>query len=86
MDEGTIGKDDYDLDALKKAKPQDRAFYNNLFIDGVFVLGKGFVLVDSLPTKSPLIKQICKIDQLTSDYIWIYGVEKRTSNAMGFAQ
>ena len=65
-------EDDYNLNALKKAKPQDRAFFNNLFIDGVFVLGKGYVLVDSLPEGSPLIEQ----DQLTSDYIWISGVEK----------
>ena len=34
------------------------------------------MLVDSLPAESPLIDKIDKIDQLTSDHIWIYGVEK----------
>lgn len=43
---------DYGIDDLKKTDGDNREFFNHQFIDGVFVLGKGFVCLDSLPHRS----------------------------------
>lgn len=61
---------DYGLDDLSKTEPADREFFNHLFIDGIFVLGKGFVAVDSLPFQSPFE------EAPPPSGIWIYGTER----------
>ena len=45
-------EDGFGLDDLRNSNPGERGFFNHLFVDGVFVLGKGFVAVDSLPFES----------------------------------
>lgn len=62
-------EDDYNLKALMEADPQKRSYFNNLFLDGVFVLNKGFVTVDASPFVSPLVQD----DKIPRDHIWIYG-------------
>ena len=69
-------EDDYGLDDLMKAKPEDRAFFNHLFLDGVFVLGKGFVLIDSLPFQSHVGRAIQEGLAVPSEEIWIHGSER----------
>ena len=43
---------DCGIDDLRKTDGDNRGFFNHLFIDGVFVLGRGFVCLDSLPHQS----------------------------------
>lgn len=69
-------EDDFGLDDLKKAKPEDRQFFYHLFLDGVFVLGKGFVLVDSLPFESHVGRAIRYGLPVPSEEIWIHGSER----------
>ena len=61
--------DDYNLSTLRQTDPKQRDFFNHTFIDGVFLLGRGFVLVDSLPFRS-LLAESDDIDGV-SEYIWI---------------
>ncbi len=68
-------EEDYNLSTLKKTDPKERDFFNNLFVDGIFVLRKGYVLVDALPIQSNLVK----LDALPLDHIWIYGKENELS-------
>ena len=46
---------DYGLDKLRQQPPEDRTLFNHYFIDGVFVLGTGYVAVDALPMRSHLV-------------------------------
>ena len=69
-------EDDFRLDDLKKAKPEDRFFFNHLFLDGVFVLGKGFVLVDSLPFESRVGRAIQEGVPVPPEEIWIHGSDR----------
>lgn len=62
--------DAYNLDALRATEPKQRVFFNNQFIDGVFVLGLGYVLVDALPFQSPLIELNALGEAIPLDHIW----------------
>ena len=66
-------EDDYNLNTLRSTDPEDRGFYNNLFIDGVFVLGRGCILVDALPFQSPLTQAIEQRQFVPRDHIWLQG-------------
>ena len=69
-------EDDFRLDGLRKAKPEDRQFFNHLFLDGIFVLGKGFVLIDSLPFESQVARAIQYGIPVPSEEIWIHGSQR----------
>ena len=69
-------EDEFRLDDLKKAKLEDRYFFNHMFLDGIFVLGKGFVLIDSLPFESQVGRAIQKGLPVPSEEIWIHGSER----------
>ena len=62
-------EDNYKLGALRSIDPKERSFYPHLFIDGIVVLGRGFVCVDTLPFQSPLIK----LPETSRDHMWIAG-------------
>ena len=47
-------ENDFRLDDLENSEPEKREFFNHLFVDGVFVLSRGFVVVDALPFQSPI--------------------------------
>ena len=61
--------DDYGLDRLKETEPGERSFFGHTFIDGVFLLGRGFVLVDSQPFRSFLVDHR-DVDNML-EHIWI---------------
>ncbi len=65
--------DDYNLKQLRQTHPNQRGFFNHTFIDGVFVLQRGFVLVDGLPIRSPLADkpEIENLDDFLR-LIWIH--------------
>ena len=69
-------EDDYGLDALRKANLADRQFFNHKFIDGIFVLGKGFVLIDSLSLKSSIHSAIKQGLPVTPNEIWIHSSDR----------
>lgn len=50
-------KDDYGLDPLRTAPPEDRAYFPHRFVDGVFILNRGYVYVDALPFESVVAGQ-----------------------------
>ena len=45
---------DFGISDLAVTQPHNRSFYNHTFVDGVFILGKGFVVVDALPFESKI--------------------------------
>ena len=66
-------EDEYNIDALKVAEGDERDYFNHLFIDGVFVLGTGFVCLDSLPFESRLHAAHRMGISITTDHVWVYG-------------
>lgn len=68
-------EDGYNLNALRATEPEQRGFFNNQFIDGVFVLGLGYVLVDALLFQSPLIKLKAIGEAIPLDHIWLCSEE-----------
>ena len=66
-------EDDYGLDTLKAADPRGRSFFNHSFIDGVFVLGRGFVFVDTLPFHSQIAAAIEKGLAISPNEMWVFG-------------
>lgn len=60
---------DYRLDELRQCPPEKRSFFDHHFIDGVFVLGTGYVAVDALPTRSHLVNSQHSHE---TDLIWEY--------------
>lgn len=66
---------EFNLDKLKSTSGKDREFYNHLFVDGVFVLGKGYVHLDVLPFESILEALALRGDDVPTDNIWIYAEE-----------
>lgn len=69
-------EDDFRVDDLKKTKPEDRQFFNHLFLDGVFVLGKGFVTIDSLPFESQVARAIQDGANIAPEEIWMHSPER----------
>ena len=67
---------DYGLDQLGVCNPEDRAFFDHKFIDGIFVLGKGFVVVDALPFESKVGRAIQMGLEVPPSEIWIHGSER----------
>ena len=69
-----IGKEsNYGLDRLKKTNPDERGFFNHSFVDGIFILGKGYVLIDALPWDSPVGRAIQTGVEVPESEIWIHG-------------
>ncbi|MDE0232056.1 MAG: hypothetical protein OXI56_00025 [bacterium] len=70
----TIGREDeYGLDSLKATEPNKRFFFDHSFIDGVFVLGRGFVVLDALPFQSHIDRGIMKGLPIPPESVWVYG-------------
>lgn len=69
-------EDDFGLDDLRNTKSGEREFANHLFVDGVFVLGQGFVVVDALPFQSPVEGAIEAGITVPPSSIWIHGTER----------
>ncbi len=69
-------EDSFGLDDLRSTNPGERGFFNHLFVDGVFVLGQGFVAVDSLPFESPVERAIEQGFPVSPSEIWIHSPER----------
>jgi hypothetical protein len=63
---------DYGIDRLRETAAEDRSFFSHLFIDGVFILGKGYAYVDALPWQSRLVGAIHEGQQVPDGTIWGY--------------
>lgn len=72
--------DGYKLDALRSADPKDRYYFDHLFVDGVFVLGTGFVCLDTLPFESRFEAARELGISATKDDVWVHG----TDDELGF--
>ncbi len=62
-------EDDYRLKELCEADFASRNFFPHLFLDGVFVLNKGYVCIDAMPFQSPCVAQ----PDIPKDHIWLFG-------------
>ena len=67
---------DYGLDRLGACNPEDRQFFDHQFVDGIFVLGKGFVVVDALPFERQVARAIQMGHEVSPSEIWIHGSER----------
>ncbi|MCY3985528.1 MAG: hypothetical protein OXF23_00565, partial [Candidatus Dadabacteria bacterium] len=67
--------DQYNVAGLVNTEADERPYFNHLFIDGVFVLGKGYVLLDALPSGSGLHAARRCGRSVTSDHVWIHGTD-----------
>ena len=64
-------EDEYGLGELRKTTAQDRQYFRHLFVDGVFVLGKGYVHLDVLPFGSAIESLSSQGIDASLDHIWI---------------
>ena len=67
--------DEYNLSQLIDTPPENRSYFKHYFIDGIFILGKGYVVLDALPFESVLNSPELKGMALSTDHIWVYGEE-----------
>ena len=67
-------EDDYGLDQLRKTDPEERRFFDHLFLDGIFVLGKGYVVVDALPFGSQIASARQQGINVKPSEIWVQGL------------
>ena len=68
-------EDEYNLEELKNTPGEDRQYFGNLFIDGVFVLGTGYVHLDVLPFQSILQSANLEGNTISTAHIWVSGKE-----------
>ena len=69
-------EEDYGVSALEETEPGERAFFNHNFIDGVFVLGRGFVTLDALPFQSHIEQAIKDGFEVSPRAVWVFGREQ----------
>ena len=69
-------EENYKLDELRGTNPESRQFFNHLFIDGIFILGKGYALVDAFPFESQVARAIRKGIAVPPSEIWIWGSDR----------
>ena len=69
-------EDEFGLYDLENSEPGKRQFFNHLFVDGVFILGRGFVVVDALPFQSPIQWAIEHDVSVPPTQIWIRAPER----------
>ena len=64
---------EYGVDSLEATEPGKRFFHDHAFIDGVFVLGRGFVFLDALPFQSHIARAIEKGLPVPPEAVWVFG-------------
>ena len=67
---------EYGVEALRDKEPGSRAFFRHHFVDGVFLLGRGFVTLDSLPFKSQIEYAIEDGKTISPRAVWVWSREK----------
>lgn len=68
-------EEDYNIDKLRNTPGKDREYFDHSFIDGIFVLGRGYVHLDALPFQSLLQSVIHKGITVSTEHIWIHGYD-----------
>ena len=68
-------EDDYGVEALSETEPGKRSFFNHHFIDGVFLLGRGYVTLDALPFESFVVQAIEMGLSVSPKAMWIWSRE-----------
>lgn len=68
-------EEEYNIDELRNTSGENREYFDNLFIDGVFVLGKGYVHLDVLPFQSVLRSLELEGETIPTASVWVYGRE-----------
>ena len=69
-------ENEYGLNDLKKTEPSQRSFFDHQFIDGIFVLGRGFIYLDALPFRSPIEHAIKAGIAIAPSEIWALSEEQ----------
>ena len=69
-------EDEFGLEALSETEPSERFFFEHKFIDGVFLLGCGYVTIDALPFASNVDKAINNGVNISPNSIWVWSKEK----------
>ena len=69
-------EDEYGLDALADTPPDKRFFFNHSFVDGVFLLGRGYVTLDALPFGSHVDRAIQNGMPVSPRTIWSWSRER----------
>lgn len=64
-------EDNYGLDELRKTSGENRQYFGHSFVDGVFVLGRGYVHLDVMPFESGLQTLSSGGTEVSLDHIWI---------------
>ena len=77
-------EDEYGLDALRDTEPGKRFFFNHHFVDGVFVLGRGFVTLDATPFASHIASAIDMGLKVSPEEVWVYGREQELLTLWAF--
>lgn len=70
------GEGEYGLGALEDTDPEERAFFDHKFVDGVFVLGRGFVTLDALPFHSHISHAIEAGLEVPKNAVWVSSAEQ----------
>ena len=69
-------EDEYGLAALRDTEPGKRFFFNHHFVDGVFLLGRGYVTLDALPFASQIDRAIKRGLKVSPKEVWVCSREK----------
>ena len=69
-------EEEYGLGALEHTDPGKRGFFNHDFVDGVFVLGRGFVTLDALPFASHIASAIEDGLEVPTSTVWVFSREQ----------
>ena len=69
-------EDEYGIEALQNTDPNMRQSVNHNFVDGVFILGRGFVHVDALPFNSNIGQAIEAGHRVSPKSVWVLSREK----------
>ena len=69
-------EEEYGLSALEETEPEKRGFSDHHFIDGVFVLGRGFVTLDDLPFQSHIQQATEAGVEVSPKAVWAFAREQ----------
>ena len=69
-------EDEYGVEALRDTEPGKRFFFNHHFVDGVFLLGRGYVTLDALPFESQVNYAIEKGLEVSPRAVWVWSRDK----------
>ena len=69
-------EDEFGLEALSETDPAKRFFFDHKFIDGIFLLGRGFVTIDALPFESQIGLAIEQGIEVSPKSVWVWSEEK----------